>query len=148
MLLQWLTRISLVIIVFVIWYPISRHFLRTVLFWDNTCIYDYHNWSLCLDMLEWKQKVILRFHLLFVYIYLCYKCNPLFHHLMKVIPWYVLLLINTKTKKEFILKNNIFSFYWKYLRMVMQWFFDLSENEFGFTMHSVGYYTTYSGKGR
>ena len=30
----------------------------------------------------------------------------------------------------------------------MQWFFDLSENEFGFTMHSVGYYTTYSGKGR
>ena len=110
MLLQWLTRISLVIIVFVIWYPISRHFLRTVLFWDNRCIYDYHNWSLCLDMLEWKQKVILRFHLLFVYIYLCYKCNPLFHHLMKVIPWYVLLLINTKTKKEFILKNNIFFF--------------------------------------
>ena len=24
--------------------------------------------------------------------------------------------------------------------MVMQWFFDLSENEFGFTMHLVGYY--------
>ena len=45
-----------------------------------------------------------------------------------------------KTKKEFILKNNIFSFYWKYLRMVMQWFFDLSEDEFGFTMHLVGYY--------
>ena len=21
-----------------------RHFLRTVLFWDNTCIYDYHNY--------------------------------------------------------------------------------------------------------
>ena len=44
MLLQWLTRISLVIIVFVIWYPISRHFLRTVLFWHNKCIYDYHNY--------------------------------------------------------------------------------------------------------
>ena len=133
MLLQWLTRISLVIIVFVIWYPIIDIFYGLFSFGIT------HAYMIIIIMLEWKQKVILRFHLLFVYIYLCYKCNPLFHHLMKVIPWYVLLLINTKTKKKFILKNNIFSFYWKYLRMVMQWFFDLSENEFGFTMHLVGY---------
>ena len=134
MLLQWRTRISLVIIVFVI------GILSVDISYGLFSFGITHAYMIIIIMLEWKQKVILRFHLLFVYIYLCYKCNPLFHHLMKVIPWYVLLLINTKTKKEFILKNNIFSFYWKYLRMVMQWFFDLSENEFGFTMHLVGYY--------